>query len=86
MKGVRKSTEDSELLTKNDWDYLLLSAKQVTYEKNQPIVLEGEQFQRIYQIVSGTCRIEKKIDKVDKVLGAMVAGSTFGGARFFKKN
>lgn len=49
----------------------------VSYEKNQSIVVEGEHIQRIYQIVSGICRIEK--NGIEKPLGTVEPGKTLGG-------
>jgi CRP-like cAMP-binding protein len=69
--------DDPEALSKNDWDQLLTAAKLISYEKHQSIVVEGEHIQRIYQIVSGTCRIEK--NGTEKPLGTVEPGATLGG-------
>jgi CRP-like cAMP-binding protein len=72
--------EETDSLSKEDWGFLLQGAKTVTYENNQRIVSEGETFQRIYQIVKGTCRIEKSSH--NRPLGTMGAGQTFGEVSF----
>jgi len=70
--------QDPESLTEDDWHILLQGSKRVTYNKDQAIITEGENFQRIYQIIEGGCRIEKG----GKRLGAMETGQTFGEISF----
>lgn len=70
--------DDPEALNKEDWDMLLQGAKLQSYPKDTVIVQEGDNFQRIYQIVEGVCRIEKG----GKRLGQMVSGQTFGEISF----
>jgi len=64
--------EDSELLNRNDWAILLKAAKLQTFQKNQPIVTQGQIFQRIYTIEKGSCRVE--INSVDKPVGVIEEG------------
>eukprot|EP01114_Cavostelium_apophysatum_P015009 TRINITY_DN4008_c0_g1_i4.p1 TRINITY_DN4008_c0_g1~~TRINITY_DN4008_c0_g1_i4.p1 ORF type:complete len:1425 (+),score=391.51 TRINITY_DN4008_c0_g1_i4:717-4991(+) len=70
--------QDPEMLTTEDWQLLLQGAKCVTFRKDEPIVTEGQYFQRIYQIVQGSCRIEKS----NKRLGTMEEGQSFGEVSF----
>jgi len=72
---------DPEMLSKEDWEFLLQGAKTEDFKMNEVIVSEGEDVQRIYQIIEGTCRIEKGTDQ-PKVLGKMDPGSTFGEISF----
>jgi len=65
-------------LTNEDWDLLLQGAKLKTFSKDEAIVVEGDSFQRIYQIVEGCCRIEIG----GKVVGFMVTEDTFGEISF----
>ena len=55
-------------------------SKILTFHKNDVIVAEGSHFQRIWQIDSGTCRIEKNTSP--KPLGKMEAEETFGEISF----
>jgi len=56
-----------ELPTKQDWNHILRDAKLLTYTQNESIVSEGENSQRIFQIISGECRIEKRIPNSQSV-------------------
>jgi CRP-like cAMP-binding protein len=69
---------DAEALTQSNWDLLLQGAKIQKYKKENAIIREGENFQRIYQMISGQCRIEKG----NKCLGVMYAGQMFGEISF----
>ena len=50
--------KDPLSLTRADWDTILDGAKQITFPKGATIILEGESYQRMYQIVKGSVRIE----------------------------
>jgi len=76
----RLEETDPESLTQENWDFLLRGSKLQTFHKDQKIVIEGQIFQRIYQIVSGVCRIEKT--GVNRVLGTMEDGQMFGEISF----
>mmetsp|Transcript_4454 Transcript_4454/g.6234 ORF Transcript_4454/g.6234 Transcript_4454/m.6234 type:complete len:1257 (-) Transcript_4454:61-3831(-) len=73
-----QSNEDHEQLTPEDWDDLLEGAKLLVFKKGDVIITEGENFQRIYQLVEGECRIEKG----GKMLGKMEDGQFFGEISF----
>jgi len=52
------------ILNKRDWELILQGAKVVSYKKGDFIIKQGEdQHQRIFHIINGTCRIEKKCPK-----------------------
>ena len=78
LVSVSKLEEDPETLTNEDWELLLQGAKVATFTKDVTIVADGESFQRIYQIASGRCRIEKG----GKLLGHMEVEDTFGEISF----
>lgn len=78
--SVATAVVDPESLSQDDWDFLLRGAKLQSFQRNDPIVTEGQIFQRIYQIVDGVCRIEKA--GVSRVLGTMEAGQMFGEISF----
>lgn len=47
-------------LTENDWELILRGANIVSYNKGDFIINEGDSFQRIFQLVRGSAKIEKK--------------------------
>jgi len=55
----RSTEQDPEALTNDDWDLLLQGAKLKTYLKGEPLIVEGESFQRIYEVLEGNCTIQK---------------------------
>jgi len=69
---------DFEELTKEDWDDLLQGSKLLTYQKEDIIISEGQNFQRIYQIVEGKCRVEKG----NTFLSRIGSGATLGEVSF----
>jgi CRP-like cAMP-binding protein len=76
-------------LTEEDWRLVLQGASCLTFTKNQYIIQEGEEHQRIYQIVEGKCRIEKgRLDSQQggsvQILGHMEPGSLFGEMSFLE--
>lgn len=50
-----------EFPTEADWNLLLKRAKYLTAEKDEVILEEGKSYQRIYQIIKGSVRIERKL-------------------------
>ena len=46
-------------LSSIDWDLLLRGAKRIIFKKNDVLMKEGVESQRIFQLVRGYCRIEK---------------------------
>ena len=51
-------------LTRADWDSILDGAKQITFKKGSTIILEGESYQRMYQVVKGSVRIEVRVARM----------------------
>jgi CRP-like cAMP-binding protein len=51
------------ILTRRDWEAILLGSQIVNFKKDEAVVVEQvTQHQRLYYILSGTCRIEKAVD------------------------
>lgn len=51
------------ILTRRDWEVILLGSQIVTFKKDEAVVVDQvTQHQRLYYILSGTCRIEKAVD------------------------
>jgi CRP-like cAMP-binding protein len=73
-------------LTEEDWNYILQSAKCITYRRNDTIIEEGSRHQRILQIGSGNVRIEKSqgAGEAPLVLGRCGAGSVMGEINFLE--
>ena len=47
-----------KVLSSEDWDLILKGAKTLKIPKDTVILSQGEQYQRIFQITKGVCRIE----------------------------
>ncbi len=47
-----------KVLSKGEWDLILKGAKTMTLKQGDIIIAQGEEYQRIYQISKGICRIE----------------------------
>uniref|UniRef100_A0A7S4NJH7 Cyclic nucleotide-binding domain-containing protein n=1 Tax=Paramoeba aestuarina TaxID=180227 RepID=A0A7S4NJH7_9EUKA len=66
-------------LTKEDWGLLIIGSRGFSYIKNQTILTEGEVSFGLYQIASGTVRVEKKVPgKKSIVVAKLSAGEIFG--------
>ena len=75
------------MLTEEDRALILKGAKCVTYQKDDAVINQGDQFQRIFQLSRGGCRIEKMDDTGQRaVLGRMVPddGAVFGEISFLE--
>ena len=55
------SARFQEFPTEEDWNLLLKRASYVTAERGTVILEEGKTYQRVYQIIKGSVRIEKKL-------------------------
>lgn len=77
---------EQDLPSKEDWELILKNARQQTYEPDEKIVNEGEfHTQRISQIISGECRIERIINGVSEVMKfKMSEGDMFGEISFLQ--
>jgi len=73
-----KKSEDP--MSAEDWDFLLKGSKAVKYAKDEIIIAEGAQYQRLYQLSKGVCRVEKG----QKKLGMMSTGEMFGEISFLE--
>lgn len=84
-KDTYSEKEKHQPLSSDDWDLILRGSKAVLYQKDEKIVTEGENYQKIFQIESGSCRIEKvSNDGVNTVLGTIKEGETFGEISFLE--
>jgi CRP-like cAMP-binding protein len=62
------------IMTRRDWELILMGATRVSFKKDESIITEGAQSkQRLYYIISGTCRIEKKSGNSDPVAPIVAA-------------
>ena len=78
----RAFLSDPMALTRQDWDALTQGAKKVVVKKDEVVMKEGESYQRMYQILRGVIRVEKKMGDESKVLGRLRASETFGEMSF----
>lgn len=52
------TTEVNNILPQTDWDMMLKGAKTSTLPEGHTLIQQNEEFQRIFQITRGICRIE----------------------------
>ncbi len=77
-----ESMSDAMALKAEDWAVLTQGAKKVVVKRDEAVMKEGESYQRMYQIVRGVIRVEKKINDETKMLGRLRASETFGELSF----
>jgi CRP-like cAMP-binding protein len=83
--GTLPELEASQIfksLPQSDWEQLLQGAKTITVAKDAVIITQGEEYQRIFQINSGLCRIEINKEGKRVRLGSMGQDETFGEISF----
>ncbi|PRP77326.1 hypothetical protein PROFUN_05571 [Planoprotostelium fungivorum] len=74
-----------QVLRSEDWDMILKGgAKSINVPKDGVIIHSGEQYQKIFQISRGVCRIEIEKEGEKIVLGHMREGETFGEISFLQ--
>jgi uncharacterized LabA/DUF88 family protein len=55
----RESSKENSLgLTAEDWSIILRGAKRLVVRKDAVIISQNSDFQRIFQVVRGNCRIQ----------------------------
>jgi hypothetical protein len=70
-------------LSQEDWDLILQGAKVFTFMKDDVILAEGDEFDKIFQIGTGSCRIEKlNDDGQSELIGTMGSSEMFGEVNF----
>jgi len=69
-------------LPKKDWDMLLKGAKTEHVTKDSIIVAPGKEYQRLYEIVSGSCRVEMYCDGMTVYSTKISEGASFGELSF----
>ena len=77
LKFPLNFTESEGLLTPDDWTVLLNGVSQKTYKKGETILSANIRSTKLFQIVKGSCRVEK-----GQVLGKMETGEIFGEINF----
>jgi len=96
---MRRSSiiEEDTAMTSEDWDLLLSQSMQYTslgqqslsYLAGDVVIHEGKKYSAIFQIASGSCKIEKTVpghEQHSVVLGRLSAGEIFGEMSFFTNN
>jgi CRP-like cAMP-binding protein len=87
-KGTRRDvngTVEGITMSKEDWALVQRGFKLVTFNKDEDVVKEGTEMQRIYQIAKGTCRIQiTHPTEGPKVVGSMETGALFGEMSFLE--
>jgi CRP-like cAMP-binding protein len=58
-------------LTPQDWQKILKGANLVAFQKGDFVIREGDQFQRVFQLLRGSACIQKEVDGEVKVLGRL---------------
>lgn len=73
-------------LTEEDWKAFLHGAKQRTYKKGEYVLREGQPTAALFQIVTGSCRVELQIkDQAQAIIvGYRHAGEMFGETSLLK--
>jgi len=72
--------------TETEWSQILEGTRSIQYSKDDYVITQGnEQPQRLYQIASGSCRIEKTMeDGQTAVFGVVTTESIFGEISFLE--
>eukprot|EP01122_Echinamoeba_exundans_P008896 TRINITY_DN302_c0_g3_i1.p1 TRINITY_DN302_c0_g3~~TRINITY_DN302_c0_g3_i1.p1 ORF type:complete len:1771 (-),score=520.87 TRINITY_DN302_c0_g3_i1:72-5384(-) len=87
-KGTRRDvngTVEGITMSKEDWALVQRGFKLVTFKKDEDVIKEGTEMQRIYQIAKGTCRIQiTHPTEGPKVVGSMETGALFGEMSFLE--
>ncbi|XP_049847782.1 cyclic GMP-binding protein C-like [Schistocerca gregaria] len=65
------TVKTSWLPSADDWDIILKGARIATLKKDDTVLSEGEQSNRLFQLLRGGCRFEKNINGQCVVLGRM---------------
>jgi len=77
-----RAEQEKKLLTEEDWNALVGGTKLKSFKKDEIIIQQGRQYQKICQIVKGRCRVEKEENGVKQLLNVMTAPETFGEPSF----
>eukprot|EP01126_Amoeba_proteus_P052529 TRINITY_DN6351_c0_g1_i8.p1 TRINITY_DN6351_c0_g1~~TRINITY_DN6351_c0_g1_i8.p1 ORF type:complete len:257 (-),score=80.33 TRINITY_DN6351_c0_g1_i8:226-996(-) len=82
----KKQDSNSLSPTEEDWTLILSGTRSVRYANSEYVIQqEQQQYQRIFQITKGKCRIEKQLDSgVTVTLAQIGAGSIFGEISFLE--
>jgi len=74
-------------LTAEDWKLILGGAKRLTARKETVLINQGTTFQRIFQVIRGTCRIERRAKDCTSptVVASITDNEIFGEISFVQK-
>lgn len=78
LNGGSVANKQNLKLSEQEWEQLFQFAKCKTYKRDEPILSQGEQIKRIYQLSEGTCRVEVWSDHNKTPIGKMTPYSLFG--------
>jgi len=67
-KNMDLAADIPGLPTKEDWNMILKGSKAVAFKEGEVIVHEGEKIQKVFQIMQGTCVVQRKVSGTDTVL------------------
>jgi CRP-like cAMP-binding protein len=82
--GVGK-TWDKLDMQEEDWNLILQGSKTINYRSGAVIIQAGTVPQRVFQIVQGKCRLEKKMpDGSVQSIGSLNTGAMFGEMSFLE--
>ena len=86
----RECTKENPLgMTSEDWKLILGGAKKLISRKDMVIVAAGSEFQRIFQVVRGTCRTESETEVDGKIVKTVLSHITphqiFGEVSFVQR-
>jgi CRP-like cAMP-binding protein len=84
FSGVGK-TWDKLDMQEEDWNLILQGSKTINYRSGAVIIQAGTVPQRVFQIVQGKCRLEKKMpDGSVQSIGSLNTGAMFGEMSFLE--
>ncbi len=72
-------------LSQNQLRTLYTSAEVISFEKGRTVIKERSMEQAIYMVIKGHLRVEKRLNRTNKVLGFMGPGDLFGELSFVSR-
>jgi len=74
-----------ETLRPGDWEKIISQASILTFKKDEIIVAQDQLSITVYQIVHGSCRVERKLEEGEtKLLSVIQSGDTLGELNFVR--
>jgi len=89
-EDLLKEKENPLAMTPEDWKLIIGGAKRLVCKKGTTIIAEGNEFQRIFQIVRGKCRTEAIMEvenglRKTQSLGSITPNQIFGEVSFVQR-